>query len=270
MTTTLLPPMFIDTHTHIYTEDFADDREAVVARAMEAGADFLLLPNIDAASIAPMLSLCKMFPTICRPMIGLHPTEVPADPSEILMQMEGLLVEGHPFVAIGEVGVDLYWDATLRDAQMDAFRLQAEWAVRHRLPLVVHTRSAHREVVDTLAPLRDDLVGGIFHCFGGTVEEAKELLEFPNFALGIGGVVTFKKATLGDVLRETVPLERIVLETDAPYLAPTPHRGKRNEPSYIPLVAQRLAEVYETSIENVYETTNRTVRSLFSLNRLVD
>lgn len=262
--------MFIDTHTHIYSDDFADDREAMMARAISAGAECLLLPNIDAESIAPMLALCKEYPEVCRPMIGLHPTEVPADPTEILTQMEALLIAGHPFVAIGEVGVDLYWDATLRETQMDAFRQQAEWAVQHRLPLVVHTRSAHREVVDILAPLRDKLHGGIFHCFGGTIEEAEELLQFPNFMLGIGGVVTFKKSTLADVLRAVVPLNRIVLETDAPYLAPTPFRGKRNEPSYIPFIAQRLAEVYETSIENVYETTNRMVRSLFSLNRLVD
>lgn len=260
--------MFIDTHTHIYADDFQEDREAVIARAIAAGARELLLPNIDEQSLPNLLALCQQYPKVCRPMLGLHSTEVPAAPDEILDRMEAMLTEDHPFIAIGEVGVDLYWDASLREVQMEAFRRQATWAVKAKLPLVIHTRSAHREVVDTLLPLKEQLHGGIFHCFGGTAEEAQELLSFKDFYLGIGGVVTFKKSTLPEVLRTAVPLERIVLETDAPYLAPTPYRGKRNEPSYIPLIAATLATVYDTDIYTIYSVTTQNASQLFQRNAL--
>lgn len=260
--------MFIDTHTHIYADDFQEDREAMIARAIAAGARELLLPNIDEKSLPKLLALCQQYPKVCRPMLGLHPTEVPAAPDEILDRMEAMLTEDHPFIAIGEVGVDLYWDASLREVQMEAFRRQATWAVKAKLPLVIHTRSAHREVVDTLLPLKERLHGGIFHCFGGTAEEAQELLSFKDFYLGIGGVVTFKKSTLPEVLRTAVPLERIVLETDAPYLAPTPYRGKRNEPSYVPLIAATLATVYDTDIDTIYSVTTQNASQLFQRNAL--
>ena len=243
---------FIDTHTHIYTEEFNADRTEVVRRATEAGADMLLLPNIDEASIAPMLDLCKEYPTLCRPMMGLHPTELPADPYPLLERMEAMLTaDGSPFVAVGEVGIDLYWDDTRRDEQIATFRLQAEWAAKLGLPLMVHSRSAHRELVDTILPLRHDLCG-VFHCFGGSDEEARELLTtFPGFVLGIGGVLTFKKSKLPAVLHAAVPADRIVVETDAPYLAPTPHRGSRNEPAFAALVVEKLAEVYSLPCEEM-------------------
>lgn len=243
--------MFIDTHTHIYTTEFDDDRDEVISRAVCAGAQVLLLPNIDEESIEPMLRLYAQHPELCRPMMGLHPTELPENPEPLLEQMEQRLqAPNHPYVAIGEVGIDLYWDNSRCAEQIDVLRHQAEWARRYRLPLVIHSRSAHRELVDTLRPFSD--LCGVFHCFGGTADEARELLDlFPNFMLGIGGVVTFKKSPLPATLRSQVPLNRIVVETDAPYLAPTPHRGKRNEPAYIPLVLAKLADIYELPLETI-------------------
>lgn len=255
---------FIDTHSHIYGEEFDEDRDAVVQRAIDAGAEHILLPNIDANSVGPMLALCDDYPTLCRPMMGLHPTELPEDPAPLLDQMEKMLTSGH-FIAVGEVGVDLYWDASRREEQMEVFRRQAEWSIRFGMPLVIHSRSAHKELMEVLTPLKSELPGGIFHCFGGTADEARELLTFPGFVLGIGGVVTFKKSTLPDVLREVVPLDRIVLETDAPYLAPTPHRGQRNESAYIPLVISKLAEIYDTTPAHVADVTTATAKSLFHL-----
>lgn len=180
--------------------------------------------------------------------------------------MEQLLTVPHsPFVAVGEVGIDLYWDTSRREEQMEVFRRQAAWSIRFRLPLVIHSRSAHAELLEVLTPLKGQLPGGIFHCFGGSAREAEELLAFDGFLLGIGGVVTFKKSTLPAVLETTVPLERIVLETDAPYLAPTPHRGKRNEPAYIPLIVERLAEIYQTTTEHIEAVTSQNARRLFAL-----
>lgn len=255
---------FIDTHSHIYGEEFDEDRDAVVQRAVEAGAVKILLPNIDANSVGPMLALCDDYPDLCLPMMGLHPTELPDDPQPLLQQMERMLATGR-FIAVGEVGVDLYWDASRREEQMEVLRQQAEWSIRYKLPLVIHSRSAHAELMEVLSPLKDQLCGGIFHCFGGTEEEARELLTFPGFVLGIGGVVTFKKSTLPAVLKDNVPLDRIVVETDAPYLAPTPHRGKRNETAYVPLVIEKLAAIYDTTPEEVAHITTHTAKSLFNI-----
>lgn len=255
---------FIDTHSHIYGEEFDEDRNDVVSRALEAGAEYILLPNIDANSVGPMLTLCDDYPQLCRPMMGLHPTELPDDPTPLLDQMEQMLATGK-YIAVGEVGVDLYWDASRREEQMEVFRRQAEWSIRFGLPLVIHSRSAHAELMEVLSPLKDRLPGGIFHCFGGTADEARELLTFPGFVLGIGGVVTFKKSTLPAILKECVPLDRIVVETDAPYLAPTPHRGKRNESAYIPLIIEKLADVYATTPDEVARVTTATAKRLFAL-----
>lgn len=255
---------YIDTHTHIYTTEFEADRDAVVARAVEAGAKALLLPNIDESSIDPMLSLCQKYPNLCHPMMGLHPTELPADPWPLLERMEQMFHSAdHPFVAVGEVGIDLYWDSSRRDEQILTFRHQAEWADRFQLPLMVHSRSAHAELVETLRPLRN-AISGVFHCFGGTLEEAQELLStFPHFRLGIGGVLTFRKSTLPAVLHAAVPLSRIVVETDAPYLAPTPYRGTRNEPSYLPAVISKLADIYALPIPEVEQQLIENTLSTF-------
>ena len=257
---------FIDTHTHIYTEEFDDDREAVIERAVAAGAEALLLPNIDESSISRISSVCAKWPNVCYPMMGLHPTELPQDSMSLLDVMETYIsAPNSPYVAVGEVGVDLYWDSSRREEQIRVFERQARWSIRYGLPLMVHSRSAHREIVDVLSPLAEQLPGGVFHCFGGTEEEACELLQkFPNFMLGIGGVLTFKKSTLPQVLATQVPLSRIVVETDAPYLAPPPHRGKRNEPSYIPLIIQKLVEVYHLPIDELSETLYNNTHRLFA------
>ena len=196
--------MFIDTHCHLYAEEFDEDRHEVVERARQAGAEWLLLPNIDANSLGPLVSTCDEWPDLCRPMLGLHPTALPPDPQPLLDRMEQLLaLPTSPFVAVGEVGVDLYWDSTRREEQMDVFRRQAEWSIRFNLPLIIHSRSAHAELLEVLTPFKHELPGGIFHCFGGSAREAEELLAFDRFFLGIGGVVTFKKSTLPAVLETT-------------------------------------------------------------------
>ena len=256
---------FIDTHTHLYTEEFATDADAVVMRAVESGATHLLIPSIDLDSFPTLMDLCRRHPGVCLPMIGMHPTEMPENPHEALDRMEDVL-EKDPsaFVAIGEIGVDLYWDTTRKAEQIDIFVRQLEWAVRYQLPISIHARSAHREVVETLLPFADKIPSGVFHCFGGTADEARELLDkFPHFTLGIGGVLTYKKSTLPAVLRSQVPLDRIVVETDAPYLTPHPHRGKRNEPSYIPYIIEKLAEIYEVTNEEVCQTLLKTSYQMF-------
>lgn len=263
--------MFIDTHTHIYTEEFSADREEVVQRAMEAGAVKLLLPNIDERSIGQLSDLCEAHPGLCLPMMGLHPTELPPNPDSLLQRMEKMLAEEeNPYVAIGEVGIDLYWDSSCREKQIEVFRQQANWAVRYHLPLMIHARSAHREIIDTLLPMANDLTG-VFHCFGGTAEEAHELLSlFPGFVLGIGGIVTFKKSKLPAVLHAEVPSTRIVVETDAPYLAPHPYRGKRNEPSFLPLVIAKLAEIYDMPVRNMENELLATTSQVFPAIRAKD
>ena len=254
----------IDTHSHIYEPEFDEDRELVIQRARQAGVECILLPNINEASVGPMLSLCKSFPGYCYPMIGLHPEDVSDDYLQVLERMEKLLkVSYHPYIAIGEVGLDFYWDASRSRQQIDAFTRQIEWAVRYKLPLMIHSRSAHPELVQALRPYASEGLTGVFHCFGGTVEEAQELLSFDGFVLGIGGVSTFKKSLLPEVLK-TVPLQRIVLETDAPYLAPVPYRGKRNETAYVVEVMHKVAEIYNVSPQEVENVTNANVKRVFS------
>ncbi len=254
----------IDTHCHIYTEEFAADAEQVIGRAQEAGVECIFMPCINCHSVAPMLQLAGQHPGYLYPMMGLHPEDVTDHYLADLDAMEALLQQpDHPYIAIGEVGLDLYWDATYSVQQLDALNRQVQWALRYDLPLMIHCRKAHRMLVDALEPYREQL-SGVFHCFGGSEAEAAELMEFPHFALGIGGVLTFKKSTLPDVLRSTVPLERVVLETDAPYLAPVPHRGKRNESSFLPSVVARLSDVYGTSIADIEQQTTATALSIFT------
>ena len=253
----------IDTHSHIYDPVFDEDRELVVARAREAGVEAILLPNINATTIRPMLELCERYPGYCFPMMGLHPEDVRDDYVSVLDAMhERLQVSGHPYIAVGEVGLDFYWDETYREQQMEAFEQQVCWARDFRLPLVIHCRKAHSELVEVMERHRAEQLTGIFHCFGGSADEAAELLSFPGFVLGIGGVLTYKKTTLPEAL-QNVPLERVVLETDSPYLAPVPYRGKRNESAYIENTMLRLAEVYGCSPAQVEEITNKTVKDIF-------
>ena len=254
----------IDTHSHIYGPEFDEDRELVVERARQARVELILLPNINEASIDPMLSLCQSYPGYCYPMMGLHPEDVAEDYLQVLDRMEERLKEpSHPYVAVGEVGLDFYWDASRATQQIDAFTRQIEWAVRYKLPLVIHSRNAHAELVQAIRPYASEGLTGIFHCFGGTVEEAQELLTFEGFVLGIGGVSTFKKSSLPEVL-QNVPLQRIVLETDAPYLAPVPYRGKRNESAYVAEVMRKVAEIYNVTPAEVENVTNANVMHVFS------
>lgn len=269
--------MFTDTHSHIYEPEFDEDREEVIQRAKEAGVERIFLPNINKESIGPMLQLCEKHPGYLFPMMGLHPEDVKENYQEILANMhQQFLTPHHPFIAVGEVGLDFYWDRTYEQEQREAFREQASWALDFHLPLMIHCRSAHRDLVDTLqalltsnefgkklrTPSQTPLLRGIFHCFGGTPEEAAELLQFEGFALGIGGVLTYKKSTLPETLK-SVPLNRIVVETDAPYLSPVPHRGKRNEPAFAIHTVRKLAEIYAVSEHEVMEETNMNVKRIF-------
>ncbi|MCD8284960.1 MAG: TatD family hydrolase [Prevotellaceae bacterium] len=251
-----------DTHSHIYGSEFDEDRDAVVARAKAAGISRIYLPNINRDSIGPMLNLCEQYPGYCLPMMGLHPEDVGDDWQQTLSDMHALLTEqGSPYVAVGEVGLDFYWDASRKTQQTEAFARQVVWAASQGLPLVIHCRSAHRELVDVLRAYKNQPLRGIFHCFSGSLDEAKELLSFEGFALGIGGVLTYKKSRLPDVLRQ-LPLERMVLETDSPYLAPVPYRGKRNESSYIVATLRFLASVKglpEPQVEQVTDAVAETV-----------
>ncbi len=261
--------MIIDTHSHLYGEEFADDLDEVLLRARTSGIDKIFLPNINADSVGPMLTLACQHPGFLYPMMGLHPEDLGTNWREVLVKMEAMLASpDNPFIAIGEVGLDYYWDRTLYAEQQEAFAIQVEWAMRFELPLMIHTRSAHREVVDVLRQIVNcksvnSKLCGAFHCFGGTADEARELLDFEGFMLGIGGVVTFKKSSLPEVLRQAVPLDRIVVETDAPYLAPVPYRGKRNESAYIIATIKKLAEIYDVSEQEICEITSRNAIQTF-------
>lgn len=249
----------IDTHSHIYGPEFDDDRADVLQRAMQAGVDKVLLPNINEESIASMLQVAGEYPGVCYPMMGLHPEDVKEDWAEVLDRMEAKL-DG--MIAVGEVGLDFYWDSTFRKEQIDAFERQICWAKEHGLPLVVHMRKAEQELLEAMERHKSDGLRGVFHCFGGSKETAARMLKHEGFVLGIGGVVTFKNSRLAETLRH-VPLDRIVLETDAPYLAPVPCRGKRNEPSYVVHVAKFLSNIYNVSLEEVNAVTNSTVGRVF-------
>ena len=253
---------FVDTHTHLFVPEFADDAALAVQRAVDAGVGTLCLPCIDEASLAPMKDMCDRFPGVCYPMIGLHPTELGDDWQTVLDRMYKELKSDDRYIAVGEVGIDLYWDNTRKSEQLDVFQQQIEWAAETGLPLAIHSRSAFEELCSVMESNRSKGLTGVFHCFSGCAEEARRLLSFDGFYLGIGGVVTYKNSTLPSAL-EGVPLERIVLETDSPYLAPVPKRGKRNESSYVPFVAHKLADIYGCTVENVAAVTTDNARRLF-------
>ena len=259
----------IDTHSHIYEPEFNADRNEVIVRAKQAGVEYILLPNINAGSIEQMLDLYYQYPNYCFPMLGLHPEDIGEDYRQVLADMEKLLeAPDHPYIAVGEVGLDYYWDKSKAKEQEETFRVQIEWAIKYHLPLMIHSRSAHRQLVTAISEYKGEGITGVFHCFGGTTDEALELLQFPDFALGIGGVVTYKNSPLPETLA-SVPLERIVLETDSPYLAPVPYRGKRNESSYVAEVLQKVAQIYNVSEKQAESVTNNNARRIFQrLNKL--
>ena len=253
---------FVDTHTHLFVKEFDDDRELAVKRAVESGVTRLCLPSIDETSYAPIMEMCDRFPGVCYGMIGLHPTEVNDGYGEILDRMYARLQQENRFIAVGEIGIDLYWDDTRKKEQLDAFCRQLDWAAEFGLPVAIHSRSAFEPLYDVMESYRQKGLRGVFHCFSGSTEEAHKLLSFDGFYFGIGGVVTYKKSNLPEIL-ETVPLERLLLETDSPYLAPVPHRGKRNESAYVPFVAAFLAGIYGCSVEEVARVTTANACGLF-------
>ena len=250
----------IDTHCHLDGEEFREDLEQVIARAKEAGVEAIGVPGIDLKSCDTVMALCERYPGYCFPMLGLHPEEVKADWREVLAAIAPTVAGA---LAVGEVGLDFYWSRKFEDAQLQAFEEQVRWSVELQLPLMIHCRKAQNEMVTILKRYKDNLPGGVFHCFTGNAIEAQELLQFDRFVLGIGGVLTFKKSKLPETLAEVVPLDRIVLETDAPYMAPVPMRGQRNEPAFVAHVMRKLAEVYGVSDETVDEVTTANVARIF-------
>lgn len=254
--------MLIDTHAHLYGEEFAADIPLVVERARACGVHKVLLPNINEASVREMLALCEEWKDFFYPMIGLHPTELTSDYNRVLDGMQQQLEGQHPYIGIGEVGLDYYWDRTYYKEQQTVLLRQVEWAVRFNLPLMIHCRSAHSELMDLLKPFADKGLRGVFHSFSGTQEEALELLAFDGFKLGINGTVTFKKSDLPSVL-SVVPLNRLVLETDAPYLTPVPYRGRRNESAHLIYICKKLSEVYGCDNEEVARCTTRSAYEVF-------
>ena len=254
---------FTDTHTHLDGEEFKADLPDVISRAKEQGVGRVFIPAIDLKSVDTILDVCRQFPGYAFPMIGLHPEEVKADWEMQLDAMKSRFNEA-PFIAIGEVGLDFYWDRTFEREQLLAFEAQVEWAVEVQLPLMIHCRKAQNELVHILKKYESRLSGGVFHCFTGNQKEAEQLLQFKRFALGIGGVLTFKSSHLREDLPASVPLERIVLETDSPYMAPVPHRGERNESAFVHLVLEKLAEVYSVSADKVAQVTEENVRRIFT------
>mgnify|MGYP000381931337 CR=1 FL=1 len=254
---------FIDTHTHLYSTEFDSDRTEMVENAIKAGVKKLLLPNIDVASIEPMYRLCEEFPQNCFPMMGLHPGYVNENWEQDLLIIKKALDE-NKHIAIGEIGMDLYWDKTFIEEQKKAFRIQIEWAKELNLPIVIHARDAFDEIFEILDELNDAALTGVFHCFTGTLEQAQKINSYGGFYLGIGGVLTYKKSDLPSVLTE-IPLEQIIVETDAPYLPPTPHRGKRNESKFLLHVAEKVAEVKNCSLMEVARITSENAEKLFQL-----
>lgn len=254
----------IDTHCHLYSKEFENDITAVILRAQQLGVQQFYMPNIDSESINGMLQLEADYPDICIATMGLHPCSVKENYKEELALVEGWLKK-RPFAAVAEIGLDFYWDKTFTDQQYEAFHQQIDWAKAYSTPIVIHTREAMQQCIDVVAQHTDEKLGGIFHCFGGTVDEAKQIIDL-GFYLGIGGVLTYKKAGLKDVLRE-ISLDHIVLETDAPYLTPVPFRGKRNESAFLEYVIRTLAEVKQVPVEEIARITTENAKAIFKKNK---
>lgn len=254
--------MLIDTHAHLYAKEFEEDREEMLQRAVDTGIERIYLPNIDNSSIEGMLALEKAYPNICFPMMGLHPCYVKDDYKEQLAIVRSWL-DKRDFVAIGEIGIDLYWDKTTLEQQKDAFRTQISWAKEFNRPIVIHARESLDIIIDIIREEKTDRLNGIFHCFTGTIEQANAIIEL-GFYMGIGGVLTFKKAGLDKVVKD-IPLSSLVLETDAPYLSPTPRRGKRNESAYVQYVAKKLAIIKDEKLETIETITTQNAKNVFSL-----
>jgi len=252
----------IDTHAHLYLEQFDNDRNAMIDRAISKGIVVMLLPNIDKDSCDNLLQVCLQFPKNCFPMIGLHPTSVNEAVEEQLASLEIILKNGK-FVAIGEIGIDLYWDKTFKEEQIKAFRKQLNWAKTFHLPVAIHTREAFPMILDLVEDEMDGSLTGVFHCFNGSLSDAKRIMKM-GFLMGIGGVLTYKNSTLPAIVRE-IPMEYLVLETDAPFLPPVPYRGQRNECAFMLETAMRLAEIKQLTLDEVAAVTTSNAMNMFKL-----
>lgn len=252
-----------DTHTHLYSKEFENDSALLIQKAIDLGISRFFMPNVDSESIPGMLQIEKHFPDHCFAMMGLHPCSVNATYQHEL-SVVGYWLNKRKFIAIGEIGIDLYWDKTFFEQQQDAFRRQIELAKKYKLPYIIHSRNSFNEVMEIVSEFKNDNIKAIFHCFSGNVEQAEQVIAAGNFKLGIGGVATFKNSGLDKVV-EAIDLKHIVLETDAPYLAPTPHRGKRNDPEYLLLIAKRIAEIKNISLEEVAAITTQNSKDVFGI-----
>ena len=252
----------IDTHCHLYLEDFDPEQETLWAAAEASGIDMLLMPNVDLTTIDRMHAFCDRHPGHCFPMMGLHPTSVGADYATQLSQTESFLGKRN-YCAIGEIGIDLYWDKSYLKEQKIVFEEQLRWSIAWDLPVAIHTREAYPEVLDSLYKVGADSLKGVFHSFTGTPEELAEVNRLPNFKIGINGVVTFKNAMLAETLRQGASMEKILFETDAPYLAPVPYRGRRNEPLYLWKTVEKVAATFEIPLEEAVETARKNAEELF-------
>ena len=254
----------VDSHSHLFLEEFSDDLPQVMERARAAGVTHIFMPNIDSTTIEPMLRVCAEYKEVCFPMMGLHPTSVNADYKKELKIVAGHLAVPNEYVAVGEIGMDLYWDKTFLKEQLYVFEQQIEWALQYDLPIVIHCREAFDYIYKVLEPYKKTPLRGILHSFTGNVEEASAILDFPGFYIGINGVVTFKKSTLPEVLLH-IPMERIVLETDSPYLTPVPNRGKRNESANVKDTLIKVAEIYRKTPEEVGWVTSESALKVFAI-----
>ncbi len=255
--------MFIDTHTHLYLKEFDNDRDTVILDAINNKVERFFLPNIDSTTISNLLKLSKKYPNNCYPLIGLHPTSVKENYLEEIKIVENWLKK-EKFYAIGEIGIDLYWDKTFKKQQDDAFRIQIEIAKKNNLPIIIHARESFDEIFSIIDELNDDKLTGIFHSFTGDLEQAKRIINYGGFKIGINGIVSFKNSKLGDTVKE-IGIEYLLLETDAPYLAPHPKRGQRNESSYLIYTAQKIADLYNMPIEKLAEITTKNANEVFNL-----
>ena len=258
-----MPITYIDTHAHLFSNQFDIDLDEVVNRSLAADVAKVLLPNIDLDSVGRMFSICDQYPDFFAPMVGLHPCSVDANYKNVLDDLLPFLSDPR-VIAVGEMGTDLYWDQSLINEQIEAFKIQCEWAKERKLPIVIHCRDSMDLTIELVRGLQNGHLRGVFHCFGGTLNQAKEIIDL-GFMLGIGGVVTFKKSIeLREVLSQ-VPISSLLLETDSPYLAPHPYRGKRNESSYIPLISEIIAIAKEVDISDVSNATTNNAKRLFNI-----
>ncbi len=260
---------WIDSHAHIYQPQFEEDIQEVIDRCLAQNVQKIVLPNVDIETLDSVKNLSDKYSHICLPTVGLHPCDVKENYQQVLSEMKSWAYQPEMFkdkkiYAIGETGLDYYWDLTFKEEQKEALKIQIQWAKDLNLPIILHTRESVQDTIDIIKEYYDENLKGVFHCFSGTLAEAQQIAELDNFYLGIGGPLTYKKSTLPDIIKE-IPLDKIMLETDAPYLPPVPYRGKRNESSYIPLIGQKMAEVYNCAVEIVQEKTTQNAMKLFGL-----